>query len=239
MLIRSWLFGLKSGNNVDQLFYDFAPYLFLVVGLLTTKILLVILPTTLNTLLEVISSPALWLLIASGTVPIFQNLGKNQTKELTATSLSQWRPIATTTVLFLALGVILAASGMSEALASTGAQAGPIYPAIAPWIGALGGFLTGSNTGASAMFAASQAQAAKAIGYPVLTLVALHNVGASLAIMAAVPKVIMSIRLVEDAVRGSTNVQPDPIAPAWVFARVIIVNIAVLAVLSGLSLFLN
>ncbi|MDA3919124.1 MAG: L-lactate permease [Salinisphaera sp.] len=97
-----------------------------------------------------------------------------------------------TTLLFLALGAVLSASGMSHALADAGARLGPAYPAIAPWVGALGGFLAGSNTGASALFATSQAQAAVAIGYPVLVMVGLQNVGASLAIMAALPKIVMA-----------------------------------------------
>src|SRR5699024_49285 len=105
----------------------------------------------------------------------------------------QWQPVALTTVLFLALGVLFAASGMSAAIATSAAGLGPAYPAIAPWIGAVGGFITGSNTGASAMFATIQAQTAHSIGYSTLTMVGLQNVGASLATMASPPRLLMAM----------------------------------------------
>ncbi|KFI22779.1 L-lactate permease, partial [Nitrosococcus oceani] len=124
-----------------------------------------------------------------------------------------------------------------------GAQLGPAYPALAPWIGALGGFLTGSNTGASAMFAASQAQAAQAIGYPVLTLVAFQNVAASLATMAAVPRVMMACRIAQDTPPPqqaifATGVTADAsvVSRSHVWPIVLVLNGLTLVVLSALSM---
>lgn len=182
---------------------DCGPYLVLVAGLLVTHML----PSwpAIQAWQTVLGSPATWLLITAGLTPLL--LSQNHVADVLFDVLGQWRPVAVTTVLFLALGVILAASPMSQTLARASAQLGSIYPGIAPWIGALGGFLAGSNTGASAMFATSQAQTAAAIGYPVIMMVGLQNVGASLAIMAALPKIAMATTV---ALAAGDNTRPEP-----------------------------
>ncbi|PVA11036.1 L-lactate permease [Pelagivirga sediminicola] len=238
LLLRARFSGPGQRTNKGRLLQESAPYLILVAGLLAAKALSLVVSPAFLPALEILGSPATWLFLASATIPMVQKLPANRARTLTTASAKQWHPIALTTVLFLILGVILAASGMSEALANAGARAGYLYPAIAPWIGALGGFLTGSNTGASAMFAASQAQAAQVVGYPVPTLVALHNVGASLAMMAAIPKVMMSTRLAEDATGQATDPVRQRISTSAVFVPVAVINVAILAILSVLALLL-
>ncbi|WP_373277048.1 L-lactate permease [Calditerricola satsumensis] len=56
----------------------------------------------------------------------------------------------------------------------------PILRLTHPLDWRLGGYLTGSNTGANALFAAAQAQGAQGAGLPVLWAVAGQNVAASL-----------------------------------------------------------
>lgn len=239
MLARARLAGSLENAVPDRLLREASPYLILVAGLLIARVIEAALPNISGPVIEILGSPATWLLVASAAAPALQGLPQIQAKHRLTESFKQWRPIALTTLLFLALGVLLASTGMSRALAEAGARLGPAYPAIAPWIGAFGGFLTGSNTGASAMFAASQAQAAEAIGYPVLTITAFQNVGASLAIMAAIPKVMMAARLAEEATRSASGAPPEPIAPMAILTRVAAVDTGVLAVLSVLALVLG
>jgi lactate permease len=94
---------------------------------------------------------------------------------------ARWRPVAVTTLVFLSLGALITSGGMADALADAAAGLGRAFGAIVPWLGALGGFLTGSNAGANAMFAGAQAAAADRLGMDVLTVLAVQNVAASVA----------------------------------------------------------
>ncbi|GAB2475502.1 hypothetical protein GCM10027082_28380 [Comamonas humi] len=168
-----------------------------------------------------LASPALWLLVAAG----FFTRGRPARESLRRVGRA-WAQVAPVTALFIALGVLMAASGMAAQLARTLAQGGPWYLLAAPFVGALGGFVTGSNTGANAMFAATQAEIAQALGAPLLPFMAVHNVSAALLLMASPGKVEMAVQLLPDG------------APQrrWVQRAVLLVDLAVVALLGLFSL---
>jgi lactate permease len=56
-------------------------------------------------------------------------------------------------------------------------------------VGATGGLVTGSNSGANAMFATTQAEIARSLGVDVLWFMAVHNVAAAFLLMASRGKV--------------------------------------------------
>ncbi|MFB9573787.1 L-lactate permease [Streptomyces yanii] len=170
-----------------------SPYGLLLAGLLGSRLLLAVFGAQ-GPVPTVVSSPAFWLLMTCAAAPWLLG-GKARGSEPVVAAVRQWWPVALATALFLLVGATLAASGMSTELARTAAELGRPYVALAPWTGALGGFLTGSTTGANAMFAASQAGAAHSLGYSVPTLVALHNVAGSLLTMASVPRVVFALEL--------------------------------------------
>lgn len=93
------------------------------------------------------------------------------------------------------VGILMAASGMAAYLARTLAGTGTAYLAAAPFVGAMGGFITGSNSGANAMFAATQAEIARSLGVDVLWFMAVHNVAAAFLLMGSPGKIEMAIRL--------------------------------------------
>src|SRR5690606_7364049 len=107
-------------------------------------------------------------------------------------------------VIGFGVGMIMAApilrefGRMASALAQGAARIGGAYVLLAPWIGGLGGFLTGTNTGANAMFAAAQAAAAVELGVPVLGMVAFQNAAASLLTMVSGPRVALARTLVDE-----------------------------------------
>ena len=123
-------------------------------------------------------------------------------------SLPRWRPVALTTAAFLALGALMAASGMAAALAGAGAPAGDAYAGLAPWLGGVGGFLTGSNAGANALFATAQAEAARQTGLPVIDVVALQNVGAGLTTMASAARIQLTLSLLGPDARDQGIARP-------------------------------
>jgi lactate permease len=77
--------------------------------------------------------------------------------------------------------------GMMEALSQVLALgAGRAIPFIAPWIGALGAFMTGSSTSSNILFSVLQHDAAGAVGLSRTLVVALQNVGSGLGNMVSV-----------------------------------------------------
>ncbi|MGH3320472.1 MAG: L-lactate permease [Streptosporangiaceae bacterium] len=240
---------------------DLTPYAVLVTGLLATYLGTAAASVGDTWWTAVATSPATWLLATCAVTPALLAQPAVTRGPALRQALRRWWPVALTTVLFLSLGALLTSTGMSTALARGAVRLGAAYPALTPWIGALGGFVAGSNTGANAMFAASQAQAAQALGYPTLTLVAFQNVSAALATMAAIPKVALATSLAHDtpgpapaehrepggaerptgAAGTATAEQTGAVAhidTGRILRTVLAVDVAVLAVLSGLAMVL-
>jgi lactate permease len=132
------------------------------------------------------------------------------------------------TGLFIVLGILMAASGMAAHLAQALAGLGVTYLAVAPFIGAMGGFVTGSNSGANAMFATTQADIARSLGVNVLWFMAVHNVAAAFLLMASPGKIELAAQLAPADAKGHRR---------WVemvvlgVALIVVVFLAVLNVL--------
>ncbi len=71
-----------------------------------------------------------------------------------------------------------------------GNVSGPFYPFVAPFIGLLGSFITGSNTVSNLLFTPFQEQSALALGFPVFLIIALQNIGGAIGNMIAPHNVI-------------------------------------------------
>jgi lactate permease len=92
----------------------------------------------------------------------------------------------------VAMALVMQQSGMTEALArSLAGGVGTAYPLIAPWIGALGAFMTGSNTNSNVVFAALQMRTAELLAYRVPVILAGQTAGAALASVVAPAKVVV------------------------------------------------
>ncbi|KOC30698.1 lactate permease [Comamonas testosteroni] len=167
-----------------------------------------------------LASPGLWLLVAA----VFFTRGRPARPSL-AKVWRSWLQVAPVTALFIVLGVLMAVSGMAAQLAQALARSGPLYLLAAPFVGALGGFVTGSNTGANAMFAATQAEIAQALGVPLLPFMAVHNVSASLLLMASPGKVEMAVQLLA---QGAAQRR-------WVQQSVLMLDLAAVALMGVLN----
>lgn len=145
-----------------------------------------------DTAWRAVASPALWLLVAS-IVAARGAIG--QQRPALVASTRTWVRVGPATGLFIVLGIVMSISGMSAHLADALTGAGRGYLLALPLLAGLGGFITGSNSGANAMFAATQAEAAAAIGAATLPALAVHNVSASLLTMAFPARVELAARL--------------------------------------------
>ena len=94
--------------------------------------------------------------------------------------------------LMVAMAVVMQQSGMTEALAQGLADSvGAAYPLVASWIGAIGSFITGSNTNSNVIFAALQMRTAELLGFSVPIILAAQTSGAALASVVAPAKLIV------------------------------------------------
>lgn len=141
-----------------------------------------------------LASPALWLFVAAAWFARGLPDGQAARRAWKA-----WGQVAPITGLFITLGILMAVSGMAEFLARALAAIGPAYLPAAPFLGAVGGFVTGSNTGANAMFATTQAEIARSLGVNLLWFMAVHNVAAAFLLLASPSKVEMAIQLTGSA----------------------------------------
>mgnify|MGYP001316212423 CR=1 FL=1 len=91
------------------------------------------------------------------------------------------------------MAVIMSHTGMTNLLArgiSEGVSA-RVYPLVAPFVGALGAFMTGSNTNSNVVFGLLQKQTAELLGLSVTLILAAQTTGGSLGSVLAPAKVIV------------------------------------------------
>jgi lactate permease len=214
------------------------PYLLLIGGVVAA--MLVVRATgQFETAWRALASPAVWLVVATvATATVTTGIGATDIgatgtvaaagarsrllRAMLPDVAARWWRVGPATALFLVFGVVMAVSGMSQTLALALAGLGGAYLVAVPAIGALGGFMTGSNSGANAMFAAPQAQAVTAIGADLLPAMAVHNVAAALFMMASPARVELAVQLTSDRPRA-----------AVVQRTVLVVDLAILAVLTA------
>lgn len=114
--------------------------------------------------------------------------------------------------------------GMMEALSRVLALgAGRAIPFVAPWIGTLGAFMTGSNTSSNILFSVLQYNAAAAVGISPAITVAMQNVGGGLGNMVS----ILNIAAISGVI-GMTGAE-------GVILRRMLVPTLVFAVFAGLA----
>jgi lactate permease len=102
-----------------------------------------------------------------------------------------WSP-SLSIILMLCMATVMEFSGMTEALARGLANiAGSFFPIVAPWIGAVGAFMTGSNTNSNVVFAMLQLRTAELLGISTVIILAGQTAGAGLASVVAPAKIVV------------------------------------------------
>jgi lactate permease len=90
------------------------------------------------------------------------------------------------------MAVIMDHAGMIDILArGFSASLGWFYPAVAPWVGALGAVMTGSNANSNLIFSGLQLRTAEILSLPVAIILAAQTTGGALGSVAAPTKVIV------------------------------------------------
>ncbi|MCP4427814.1 MAG: L-lactate permease [Chloroflexi bacterium] len=103
----------------------------------------------------------------------------------------------------VAMALTMQHAGMTQLLAEAlSAHTGPIFPLISPFIGALGAFMTGSNTNSNVVFGQLQQGTAVALNLSVPLILAAQTAGGAIGSLFAPAKVIVGSSTVEGADDG-------------------------------------
>jgi lactate permease len=126
------------------------------------------------------------------------------------------------------MAVVMSHAGMTNMLAR-GLSAGvgtAAYPAVAPFIGALGAFITGSNNNSNAVFALLQMDTATLLGLSVPLILGAQTAGGSLGSVLAPAKVIVGCTTV-----GLTGQEGGVIQKMLIYGAVLIGAVSVAAMI--------
>ena len=102
-------------------------------------------------------------------------------KRIMTATVKKCVPTSITLVFLLCMAQLMMDAGMIGAIADAlVAIAGKIYPAISPFIGLLGAFITGSNTNSNVLFGNLQETAANVLALSPAVMCAVQSIGASI-----------------------------------------------------------
>lgn len=105
--------------------------------------------------------------------------------EASRAALRRLAPVTLALVAMLALSRLMLHARMIHELAEGAREAGAAWPLLAPTIGVLGTFVTGSATASNILFTEFQAAAAGALALPLTTMVAAQGFGAAVGTSSA------------------------------------------------------
>ncbi len=127
-----------------------------------------------------LSTPGTLIIFATYLAGLIQGVKFGQISKILGDTMKQMSKSAITIVAIVALAKVMGYSGMIGVIAQILVLiTGSYYPLIAPLIGALGTFVTGSDTSANVLFGGLQVEAAKAIGMSPYWLAAANTAGAT------------------------------------------------------------
>jgi len=136
--------------------------------------------------------PGMPLLISCAFAALLFGLGGVLVASAIRDTFRQWLPTAGAVLTFVLAGQVVATSGAAALLAAGAAAIGGLYPVVSPVVGALGGWLTGSNAASNALFMPLQLEAARDVGVSETLTAATQNVSGSHASLLAPQRIVLA-----------------------------------------------
>jgi lactate permease len=102
----------------------------------------------------------------------------------------------------VAMALTMEHAGMTQLLAQVLSQTGLLFPFLSPLIGALGAFMTGSNTNSNVVFGQLQGQTASVLALSIPLILAAQTTGGAIGSLFAPAKVIVGCSTVSGADEG-------------------------------------
>ena len=92
----------------------------------------------------------------------------------------------------VAMAAVMAHAGMIDTISNGLAEiVGSLFPLISPWIGALGAFITGSNTNANVIFSLLQLRTAEMLNFKIPLILAAQTTGGAIGSVIAPTKIVV------------------------------------------------
>lgn len=127
-----------------------------------------------------IASPGTLIIVATVIGGLIQKLKLGEIVKIFGQTIYQLRKSALTVITIVGLAKVMTYSGMINSISTFLVQTtGPVYPIIAPIIGALGTFITGSDTSSNILFGQLQVNAATSLGANKYWLASANMAGAT------------------------------------------------------------
>jgi lactate permease len=102
----------------------------------------------------------------------------------------------------VAMALTMEHAGMTQLLAEVLSRTGVLFPFLSPFIGALGAFMTGSNTNSNVVFSQLQQQTALVLALSIPLILAAQTTGGAIGSLFAPAKVIVGCSTVNGADEG-------------------------------------
>ncbi len=141
---------------------------------------------------QLLYSPGFFIFLTVLATLLLTRANFAQIKEALLRTLRQFTPGAVAIASFLAASQVMSNGGMIVVLGSAAATLGYGYSWVAPWLGALGGWITGSNAGGMAVFAQLQRTISLKAHLPVYWVMAAQNGADSIATMASPARMVLA-----------------------------------------------
>ena len=127
-----------------------------------------------------LATPGTLIIIAAFIGGLVQGAKFSEIVKVLISTVKQMLKSAITIIAIIALAKVMGYSGMIKSIALVLVMiTGSFYPAISPLIGALGTFVTGSDTSANVLFGGLQVEAARSLGVDPYWLAAANTCGAT------------------------------------------------------------
>lgn len=205
------LLNIKKQNrstykNYNRLVKLLSPYILLTILVFLTRTIplfemflkshLVISVNQYNYQLLLLYSPGFWLILSCFYTMIIFKINKGVIKKSVVKTFKQWGLFVSSTTLFISLAEIMDTSGMIHAISSSiDKDIGSYFILISSIMGSMGGFLTGSNTGANAMFMKLQIHTANQLSLSPNLIAGLQNASASNSTMSTPARIMLASEL--------------------------------------------
>ncbi|MDD2979421.1 MAG: L-lactate permease [Hespellia sp.] len=171
-----------------------------------------------------INTPGIWIFLSAIIGGKVQGASFGVMGEVFTTTMKNMTKTIATICAVLATAKVMSYSGMIADIASFFvAVTGGFYPLIAPAIGALGGFVTGSGTSTTVLFGGLQSQTANALGMSESWLASANTMGAGIGKMISPQSIAIGLGAVNMV--GSESVILKKVVPYFLL-NVIVAGLA-------------
>ncbi|MBO3461071.1 L-lactate permease [Aetokthonos hydrillicola Thurmond2011] len=192
----------KIGTVKLSLWQVLAPYIFLTALLLVSRLILpikiwlqshfVLSIPAINLNLALLYNPGFTIFVTVFAAVKILGVGRSQFRVGVMSAWRQFLPGGVAIACFLMASQVMQTSGMMTTIGTAAATLGHNYKWVAPWLAALGGWVTGSSTSSNALFSQLQLAISTRSGLPLDWLMSAQNGASAHATIIAPARMILA-----------------------------------------------